>query len=128
MDSLLIILLAAVAGMVVGALWYSPVMFGPMWQRLTGMTGEGESMVRLMTLTFLATIVMAYVLSYVVSLLYIDTFVRGAEIGAWMWLGYVATTQLINGLYEKRPFSLYAINVMHHFVVLVIMGGILAMF
>ena len=39
----LAIILAAVATMIVGALWYSPILFGKLWMKLSGMGGDKDA-------------------------------------------------------------------------------------
>ena len=34
----LAVLVSAIIGMIIGALWYSPLLFGKLWMKLSGMT------------------------------------------------------------------------------------------
>jgi hypothetical protein len=38
--NILAVILAAIVAFVLGALWYSPILFGKIWQKEIGFTGE----------------------------------------------------------------------------------------
>ena len=69
MPNYLAILVAAVAGMIVGALWYSPLLFGNVWMKLMGLgrkqlqAAKKKGMGKSYFLSFVALLVMAYVIS-----------------------------------------------------------------
>ena len=126
------VLVAAVAGMVLGALWYSPLLFGKMWMSLSGITDKqiGEAKKKGMTksyiLAFVGTLVMAYVLAHFVDYTQATTLAGGLQAGFWIWLGFVATTFLGMVLWEGKPWKLYFLNVAYYLVELLLMGAILA--
>ena len=128
----LVILISAIISMVLGSLWYSPILFGKQWIKLMGISkkdmgkNKNKGMVKSYTVLFISSLVTIYVLSMFTSLLGASTFLQGMLIGFWIWLGFFATTMLGSVLWEKKPFSLYAINVSYHLVNLLIIGGILA--
>ncbi len=71
----LAVVVAAVASMIIGAIWYSPRVFGRMWMRLTGKTMDqmaGQNAGRAYLVTFFGSLVMAWVLAM---------FVRRAAVG-----------------------------------------------
>jgi hypothetical protein len=47
-------------------------------------------------------------------------------IGVLVWIGFIAAPNLPQGLYEKKPFKLFAIHGGYWFVGLFIVGGLLA--
>jgi hypothetical protein len=129
------VLVAGVAYMAVGAIWYGPL-FGRQWRRLMGLT---EGSMKKMPLTagqamivgFVSAIIMAFVLAH-------DVFVWGDfyagsqpvgmlsfSLGFWIWLGYVATTQAGSWLWDGRPFKLFILNAAHAFVSLQVMAAVL---
>ena len=126
------VLVAAIVQMVVGALWYSPLLFGKMWMKLSGLTqkqleeAKKKGMGKSYTLMFLGTLVMSYVLAHFVTYTGATTFVLGMQTGFWIWLGFLATTTMGMVLWDNKPWSLYVLNNGYHLVVLLLMGGILA--
>jgi hypothetical protein len=54
------------------------------------------------------------------------SFIRGAEIGFFLWLGFVCITSLVHQVFEGRPWRLWQINAGYFLVVLLINGGLLA--
>ena len=128
----LAVLVCAVVGMAIGALWYS-VLFGKVWMRLSGMSPEmmknpdmKKKALRGYVLMFLALLVMAYVLAHFVDYADATTFTAGVMAGFWVWLGFNATVLLGSWLWENKPFTLYLLNTAHYLVILLVMGGILA--
>ena len=66
----LAVVVAAVASMIIGAIWYSPRVFGRMWMRLTGKTMDqmaGQSAGRGYLVTFIGSLVTAWVLAVFVD-------------------------------------------------------------
>lgn len=55
-----------------------------------------------------------------------EAFGGGAFVGFLAWLGFVAAPSFPQGLYENRPFKLFAINTGYWLVGLLISGGLLA--
>lgn len=129
----LAVLIAAVINMAIGAFWYSPAGFGKQWSTLMGWTdpakmadmkkGAGKSYAWM----FVASLVMMYVLANIVRLSGAATVTDGAMAGFWVWLGFVATTQVGIILWDMKPAKLFAINTLYSLVTLVINGAVLAM-
>src|SRR4051812_10269596 len=124
----LAILICGVVFMAIGALWYSPVLFSKQWMKLVGksngMTNK-NMMAQIMITTFIASLVMAYVLSVIIHSINPATVWDGAVGGFWTWLGFVATSGLINSMYQGKPLKLFSIDTGYFLVSLVIMGAIL---
>lgn len=126
----LAIVVAAIVPMVIGAIWYSPMLFAKQWMTLIGKTEEeikkAGNPASMYGVTFAATLVMAYVLNYFVYYTESNTFLLGMKIGFAAWLGFVATTSLASVTFEFKQRGLYFINVAYNLVCLTIMGGVLA--
>ena len=123
------VLLAAVANMLIGSVWYSKALFANRWMALIGKSeedirasGSNTSYIWMMV----GALVMAYVMAHFVSYAEADTVTQGAVIGLWTWLGFVVTTKLSDVLFEGRPAGLFVINVGYFLVALPVMGAILA--
>jgi len=120
----LAILISAVVGMIVGALWYSPILFGKTWMKLTGLTkssmkskkkGMGKSYFGM----FISLLVMAYALSLFLN-------VNGLMGAFWIWLGFIATIMFGSVIWEGKPLKLYFLNAFHWLAVILVMGSILS--
>lgn len=123
------VLVAALIPMIIGALWYSPILFAKQWMKLIGKT---EADIKKGNPTkgyigsFLGALVMSYVLAHIVVLTNSTSISGGLQAGFWAWLGFVATTHLSMYLFENKPLKLYAINVGYYLVALPLMGALLA--
>ena len=126
----LAVLVAAIASMALGMLWYGPL-FGKLWMKLSGITPQSMKKMKLtpkaaMTMGFIGTLVTAYVLSHFVDLLGVTTWSGAAQFAFWAWLGLVAPVQLGAYLWEGKPFKLFMLNTAYNLVVLIVMTGIVA--
>ena len=127
----LAVLVSAVAGFVIGMLWYS-VLFGKAWMKLSGMDKKKiekerkKGMAKSYAAGFAVLVVMAFVLAHFVDMAEAATVLEGAQAGFWAWLGFVATIMLNKVLWEGKPFKLYLLDAAHYLVVLLAMGSILA--
>lgn len=119
----LAVLLAALAGFIVGGLWYS-VLFAKVWQREAGVTDEQlkHGTVRVFAGSFLLAAVMAVVLAAFIG----D---GGAGFGALAGLAtgaaWVAAALGVNYLFERRSLTLFAINASYNIVTFTAMGAII---
>jgi succinyl-CoA synthetase beta subunit len=87
------------------------------------MQGAGKAMA---TMAFVALLT-AYILAHFVDYVRAHTASEGAQLGFWVWLGFVATSTLTIYIFEDRPKLLYAIFVGYQLVSLIAMGIILAL-
>lgn len=121
-------IVAAVAGMAVGALWFSPLLFVKPWSKETGVkesemrTGAAKKY----ALTALGTLAMAHVLVYIASVTGSKTAIDGIKLGFILWLGFVLPVLGTITLFEGRSKNLFLINASHHLVVLMVMGAIVS--
>ena len=130
----LAILIAAVAGWLSGAVWYTAL--ATRWVAAQGKTVEqfhAEQAAKKGTpaawlpfaLAFLADLVMAWVLAGMVGHLGTVT-IRSAVISAlFAWGGFVVTTVLVNNAFAGRSYLLTAIDAGHWLVALVLMGVVI---
>ena len=121
------ILVAAIANMVVGYLWYSKMLFGKAWMKLMGKKdmGKKDSMLMMMGAGYISSVVMAYVLAIFIQLNGAATPLAGAMTAFWAWLGFVATVTLGSVLWEGKSIQLWVLNAAHHLVGMAVMGAVL---
>jgi hypothetical protein len=121
------LLAAVVVRMVLGGLWYSPLLFFNRWKAATGRTDAdmNSRMPMLLAVDLVSSLVMAFVLAHAVRYAGASTLAGGAVVGFFNWLGFVATVTLGITLYERKPFALYVITNGWQLISLMVMGAIL---
>jgi hypothetical protein len=86
-------------------------------------------MALLLASTFVASLLMAYVLahvSYLANTFFGNDFLQDAlTTGFWLWLGFVATRLFVHDAYEGRRKQLTVLNISHEFVTIMIMALII---
>jgi hypothetical protein len=135
----LAILVAAVAGWLIGAVWYMAL--SKPWVAAHGWTTEAfkrraEANKRTpagwlpFVLAFLAELVMAWVLAGLVGHLGPGqvTVWNGIVSAVFVWLGFVITTVAVNNMFAMRKPMLTLIDAGHWLVVLVAMGAVIGAF
>ncbi len=122
------IAVAVVVNMVIGAVWYSKVLFAKEWTALIGKTEEqlkGGANVGY-AIALVVGIIEATFLSFLVSSMGAETALDGALVGAMVWFGFVAPATLVTTVFSGIRKKLWAINYGYHLVALVAIGAILA--
>jgi hypothetical protein len=122
------LLVAAIARTVIGAVWYSPALFGAPWMALV-QCSEAEMkrrMPRALPLDLVGNFIMAFVLVHAVHYAGAATLGQGAAVGFFNWIGFVAVATFFSVTFEGRPFKLFAINNGFQLLSLLVMGGIVA--
>ena len=109
--------------MIVGMIWYSPVLFGKQWMLMSGFRQEDmASMKKGMGMMyfwgFVAALGMAYVMTHVLQYAGAKTVGDALQGAFWLWLGFVATVCASAVIYERKPKALYSINVGYYLVVM----------
>ena len=126
------VLASAAAYWVLGALWYSPLLFARPFIAFKGYSPEQLAAIQSQShageigLAFLTSLVTAYVLAHFVKFTGAESARTGALAGFWLWLGFVVTTNLSTVIFEARPAGLYLINNGYHLVGILGMGSLLA--
>ena len=127
------ILLAAIANMILGMLWYNPLVFGKTWMKLTNIKPadiarmkKTGSTTKAYLSSFLAAIITAYVLAIFLKMSAASTTAEGAVVGLLAWLGFVATTSLGDYLYACKPKQLYWLNNGYNLISFILMAMIVA--
>lgn len=120
---------ATAFAMIVGALWYSDLLFAKQWMKLIGRTPEDlqKDGGQMYLLTALCWLLAAYILAHAVQYVAADTWVEGGVTGFWAWAGFAFTTNLIHGLFEGKPKKLMALNLGYTLVGFIGMGIILVL-
>jgi len=129
----LAVLVAAVSTMLVGFLWYSPVLFAKPWMKEMGYDpndkAQTEAMQKSAGLAYAGSLAASLISAFVLALFLHWMRAEGARIGAMtglhVWLGFVATVQFTGALFAKQSMKLFAINTGYQLVCYLVMGAIL---
>ncbi|HCX32007.1 MAG TPA: hypothetical protein DHU55_19905 [Blastocatellia bacterium] len=125
------VIVAALVHHILGGLWYS-VFFANKFVQLSGWTpkqleemqkqGPGKELI----IALVTSIVLVYILAHFVQYTKATTAIGGIQTAFWLWLGFIATTNLATVLFERRPLGLYLINMGYQLVGCALAGAILA--
>ncbi len=126
----LAVIVAAVASMIVGSIWYGPL-FGKTWMKLAGYTKKDLKKMSLSPkqargFGFVVALVMAYVLSFFVDYVGATTIAAGAQLAFWIWLGFIATIQIGAVIWEGKSLKLFLLHTVSSLISLIVMAAILA--
>ncbi len=121
------VLAAAVVQWLIGALWYGLV-FKKSWRKLVGAADDAGSgrEIFAMGCSFVASLLLSFVLFTVLQLAGSSTFEAGAALAVICWLGFMAPPLIVQHVHERRPVNLFAINAAYWMIAMAVTGGILA--
>lgn len=115
----------AVAAMAIGSAWYSPWLFGNQWQALIGKAPEEMgNPVTAMAVAALMFLVMGFGMSWIIP--------DGSSVGIGMMWGFIGfwgfalPATVINGVFERRPWSLMAIYLGYLLVTMLVMAAVIS--
>ena len=125
----LAVVIAGVGGFIMGAVWYLPFTFGPLWLRsnphlLQDMESGGRWQRYLVALA--CSILQAFVLA--LSLLYVG---RNAGLGTalvaavLLWLGFTAAPSLVDTLISRRKVAAWMLDTGHRLLAILVMAFLL---
>lgn len=126
----LAVILAALSTMVVGSIWYTPVVFGKQWAKLARLDKNNmASPAKAIGTTLVVSLITAYVLAHVTFLsnnFFGNSYMQDALTTAfWVWLGFTAARFITHDAFENRPWKLTLMNVAHELVTFMVMGQII---
>ena len=126
--NLIAVLLCAVASLVLGGIWYSPMLFANAWQRAAGLSDE-QAKSGNMAMIFGGAFVLSLIAAYVFGMFLGNSMPLAGAVGAGFsaglcWVGFAFG---INYLFERRPFGLWAINAGYHTLQFTLFGLILGL-
>ena len=123
------VLAAGAAAWVTGAVWYG--VLGNAWVAALEKTKEqmgGKMPIVPMILSFVADVVMAYVLAIAIATRGPVNIQMGACTAAILWLGFVVTTIVVNNAFAQRKVSLTIIDSGHWLAALLVAGIVIGAF
>ena len=134
--NLLSVAVASIAGIVIGAVWFGPKTFFPLWWKFLGKNPAEQpgtdNMAVIFGSTTIAAIIQAVVMSIVIGLAEQATggmnTVTGLAIGALMGVGFAATSSVSHHLFGGFPIKAWVLEAGQDIVALAAMGAIIASF
>ena len=123
----LAIFAAALAAWIFGAVYYG--VLGKVWQRAQGLDPEackGQKMpITPMVVSFTSELVMAFIFLHILSALGVHSWQDGLVIGLMIGIAFMATTNLVNTLFQGKSIMLAVIDSGHWVAVAMIEGVVL---
>jgi len=98
---------SAISSFILGGLWYSPLLFGKVWMRETGITEEtskNRNMAKIFGLAFIASLIIAFNLAMFLG--GNSTLGTGVLYGFLAGFGWVAMSFAINAGYHTVGFTI----------------------
>ncbi len=125
------VLVAAAAAFGLGAVWYSPLLFGRAWLRAHAYTDEKIASMRATAprayaVTFLCYAVIGAAMSVLLQRIGVVSGLTGIKLGALLGIGIAAPLGLTANLYSDAPLAAWGIDAGHQIAMLTLMGAILA--
>ena len=119
-------LAAGASSLILGALWYSPVLFGKAWSAASGVTedqAKSANVAKTMGTAFVLAVIGAAVFAMFLGPRPAPMFATAAGFSAG--LCWVAGSFGINYLFEQRSLRLFAINGGYHTLQYTLIGAVL---
>ena len=121
---------SAVASMVIGFVWYSPILFAKPWCEAMGydlndkakMDEMRKSAGPMYGAAMVCSLITAMILAKMASFMDLHSPTVGVKLGFAMWLGFITTTQLTGVLFSGQKIKLWVINTAHQLVSCIAMG------
>ncbi|MGD0859454.1 MAG: DUF1761 domain-containing protein [Terracidiphilus sp.] len=103
---------AALLQWLLGALWYSPVLFAKPWKAMVGVPSEAKKsrMILGMIASFVGSLMVSFMLMHVLWWSDTGSLRHALLVGLGIWIGFIFAPLCAQYIYEGRPFKLLAIN------------------
>jgi hypothetical protein len=125
------VFISAIAYHLLGALWYSPFVFGKTWQSLVGITEEQiksmtkAKMIRAYGGTFVCGLMVSAAVRALIAIIQPVSIPEVGIVACLVSFGFVAMTHLPAFLYQEKSMRLYLIDTGYHFFAIQISFAIL---
>ena len=122
------ILVSAIFIWLLGALWFSPLLFSKPWGAIVGREcgRASKGLAHAVVSSLIGDLLAVFVLDHFIIWGHAAGFLHGALLGLIAWIGFVLAINYPERIYEGRPFRYLVINSGYWLVGLVVAGGILA--
>ena len=110
---------AGVVSMIIGALWYSPLLFSKAWMKVLGITPEqmaeckgkeAQMMAGPLIITFITSLVSTFLVAVLFVFISPASLCQALTIALALWLGFVGAVHLDTVVWENRPWRYFFIT------------------
>ena len=121
---------AGLASFALGSIWYSPLLFAKTWQKELGMSDEDFKNGNMLKI-FGTSLIVALVMAFGLALFLGNHFEAGVDwktglhVGALAGLMFNAMSMGMNYLYQRKSFTLWAIDAGYQVLFMAMMGAII---
>lgn len=125
------IFLAALASIVLGGFWYSPLFAGPLWMREIGLTEEkmrdsSLTPAKVMAIAILLDVAFAVLLNVLFSWIGVRTVAQGAVFAAACSVVFYVVPLLVHSVFDNSSKKVWAIYSSHEVLHSAVVGAIIA--
>jgi hypothetical protein len=132
--NIIAVIVATIAAMVIGFVWYAPPVFGDRWAKIIQLDQEKakKTMPQAMVVMLIGAFVKAYTLAqvtYFAHETYDHSFMHDALATAFViWIGFIAVHIITRNVFEQKPFRLSLILLGNELIIFLAMGLIIGAF
>lgn len=141
--TILPIIIMAIIALILGMLWYGPLMFGKIWMKINGvmdrhgtmLISEGEMKQKqreagpLYAIQFILSVVTLIALEYLIKS---STGMGGISIALLVWIGFIVPVQageaMWNSLSNDYKFKKFLVGAGYQLILMIIAGYVLSVF
>lgn len=114
-------------GLVIYSLWFSPWLFGTLWENATSKVHPRK---KKKWATYIGMFFLQWILAYCLAVLEVyihaTTFWDGILLGIFIWTSFFLIPQVASFLWKKQPFRVILIELGYWLAVLVTISGMIA--
>lgn len=123
---------AAAAGWLVGAIWYAPFTFGPLWLRfapeaIDTLEKTVANRISYYALAFLASLFQAFALEALLIISHHDDLGSALALAGIVWAAFTASASLMDGIFRRRLAKDWIVDMGHRLLVLVAIALVLGL-
>lgn len=117
------VIIAAIAGMMIGAVWYG--VFAKPWIRAVGFEEDPKPEPKTYVVALAAQFVVAYILAGLIGHMGEHSLWNGVVSAVFAWLGFTLAPMSVNHRFQGSGWDLTIIDSGYWFAVFVVMGAII---
>ena len=125
------VIVAAVAYFILGAIWYSPVLFAKPWAKMVNINMNDPNAKKGMGMMMVGSFVLMLIATIGLGLMYevipITTAAHAIKYGLLFGVCFAGTAISISFIYEKKPIGLYLIDGGYHLAGLIVASLVLVL-
>lgn len=125
------LIVAAVVSFIIGAIWYSPMLFGKVWMKASGMhegANKGGNMAGMFVLQFIFGLIQVWALAWLLRMQGVITMQSALLTGLVIWGGFVLMNAWGAQLWETKSHTAMWISVFCNLITVLVAAAILVSF